>query len=130
VVALHVAKPGQLVYLEQPELHLHPRAQEQLAQILANAVKRGIQVVIETHSSLLLLGIQTLIAEEKLEADAVRLHWFQRPKGVTEIKTANIDADGSFGDWPVDFGEVSLNAQSRYLDAVDARYAKHAHPEN
>ena len=36
LVALIVAKPGQLVYLEQPELHLHPRAQVALAQELGS----------------------------------------------------------------------------------------------
>ena len=45
-----------LVYLEQPELHLHPNAQVALAQMLADAAKRGVRVVAETHSSLLLIG--------------------------------------------------------------------------
>ena len=63
LVALIVADPGQLVYLEQPELHLHPRAQVALAQVLADAAKRGVRVVVETHSSLLLLAVQTLVAE-------------------------------------------------------------------
>ncbi len=131
VVALHVAQQGQLVYLEQPELHLHPRAQERLAEVVADAVKRGVQVVIETHSSLFLLGIQTLIAEGKLDTAEVRLHWFERDqKGVTQITTAEIDGDGSFGDWPVDFGDVSLEAQSRYMDAVDARYANQSPSES
>src|SRR5579859_2811805 len=55
LVALRVAKPGQLVYIEQPELHLHPRAQTIMAQILADAANRGVQVVVETHSELLIL---------------------------------------------------------------------------
>ena len=63
LVALIVAEPGRLVYLEQPELHLHPRAQVALAQVLAAAAKRGVRVVAETHSSLLLLAVQTLVAE-------------------------------------------------------------------
>ena len=63
LVALIVAEPGRLVYLEQPELHLHPRAQVALAQVLADAAKRGVRVVAETHSSLLLLAVQTLVAE-------------------------------------------------------------------
>ena len=63
LVALIVAKPGQLVYLDEPELHLHPRAQVALAQVLAAAAKRGVRVVAETHSSLLLLAVQTLVAE-------------------------------------------------------------------
>ena len=69
LVALLVAEPGQLVYIEEPEIHLHPRAQSAMAQILADAAKRGVRVVIETHSQLLLLGIQTLVAEGKLSPD-------------------------------------------------------------
>src|SRR5262249_45447559 len=80
VTALLVARPGQLVYLEQPEIHLHPRAQVAMAQVLANAANRGVQVVAETHSSLLLLGVQSLVAEGKLSPDKVKLHWFSRNK--------------------------------------------------
>ena len=58
LVALIVAEPGQLVLSgKQPEMHLHPRAQVALAQVLAAAAKRGVRVVVETHSSLLLLAV-------------------------------------------------------------------------
>jgi hypothetical protein len=124
VVALLAAEPGQLVYLEQPEIHLHPRAQVAMAQLLANAANRGVRVVVETHSSLLLLGIQSLVAEGKLPPSEVILHWFQRnDEGATDIRTADLDAAGRFGDWPEDFDDVSLEAQRRYLDAVDRRIA-------
>ena len=120
LVAVIVAEPGQLVYLEQPELHLHPRAQVALARVLTDAAKRGVRVVVETHSSLLLLGIQTLVAEGKLSPELVKLHWFTRNKdGITEINSVDLDEAGTYGDWPVDFDDVSLNAQSRFLDAVD-----------
>ena len=120
LVALIVAKPGQLVYLEQPELHLHPRAQVALAQVLADTTKRGVRVVAETHSSLLLLGIQTLVAEGDLSPELVKLHWFSRNKdGITEVSSVDLDEAGAYGDWPVDFDDVDLTIQSRYLDAVD-----------
>ena len=80
LVALTAAEPRQLVYLEEPELNLHPRAQAALAQVLADAAMRGVRVVAETHSSLLLLAIQTLVAEGKLSPDLVKLHWFSRDK--------------------------------------------------
>ncbi len=126
LVALIVAEPGQLVYLEQPELHLHPNAQVALAQMLADAAKRGVRVVAETHSSLLLLGVQTLVAEGKLSPELVKLHWFSRNKdGVTEVDSVDLDEAGTYGDWSVDFDDVSLNAQSRFLDAVDnVRFGK------
>ena len=124
-VALQAAGPGQVVYLEQPEIHLHPRAQVALASVLARAVRRGVQVVVETHSSLLLLGIQSLAAEgTELAPEEVKLHWFTRDSsdGATVVTSADMDSKGSFGDWPEDFGKVELDLESRYLDAVDARH--------
>jgi len=122
LVALLAAKPGQLVYLEQPEIHLHPRAQTAMAQVLADAAMRGVRVVAETHSSLLLLGIQTLVAEGKLPPELVKLHWFERgDDGATTIRSADLDEGGAFGDWPEDFDDVTLDAQGRYLDAAEQR---------
>lgn len=120
LVALLAAKPGQLVYLEQPEIHLHPRAQTAMAQVLADAARRGVRVVAETHSSLLLLGVQTLVAEGKLSPELVKLHWFERgDDGAATIRSADLDEGGAFGEWPEDFGDASLDAQDRFLDAAE-----------
>lgn len=126
LVALIEAKPGQLVYIEQPEIHLHPRAQVAMAELLADAAKRGVILVIETHSSSLLLAVQTLVAEGQLPPDRVKLHWFTRDEksGATKITSADLDQGGRFGDWPEDFDDVSLEAESRYLDAAEAFMAR------
>ena len=120
LVALLVAERGQLVYVEQPELHLHPRAQYVLAEIMADAAKRGVKVVAEAHSALLLLQIRTLLAKGHLAPDLVKLHWFSRDpgNGTTSIHTTDLDENGAFGDWPEDFGDVDLMAEGAYLDAV------------
>lgn len=122
LVALLQARPGQLVYIEQPELHLHPRAQQALASVLADAANRGVRVVAETHSSVLLLAVRTLVAQGKLAPDLVKLHWFTRDsRGATQISSADLDNLGAYGDWPVDFGEVEIDADNAYLDAVEAQ---------
>jgi predicted ATPase len=121
LVALNVAEPGQIVYIEQPEIHLHPRAQAALALILAKAAKRGVRVVVETHSAMLLLAVQTLVAEGKLSSNLVKLHWFTRDQdGCTNVASADLDNAGAFGDWPADFAEVALDTESRFLDATEA----------
>jgi hypothetical protein len=118
VIGLLMAAPGQLVYVEEPEIHLHPRAQVALAQLAVRAAKRRVRVVLETHSSLLLRGIQTAVAREEIAADQVALHWFERSKsGATNVRTAELAQDGPFGEWPVDFDEVALAAERDYLDA-------------
>jgi len=123
LVALLTAEPGQLVYIEQPEIHLHPRAQMAMAKILADAANRGVKVVAETHSSLLLLGVQSLVAEGKLSPDKVKLHWFKRrpEDGVTEVSSADLDNAGAFGDWPEDFSSTEMDADTRYIHAAEAK---------
>lgn len=125
VVALRVARPNRTVYIEQPETHLHPRAQHAMANLLVDAANRGVRVICETHSSILLLGIQSLVAEGKLDPDKVKLHWFERGEsdGVTRVTSSDIDEAGRFGDWPVDFDDVSLKAQMDYLNFSRARQA-------
>jgi hypothetical protein len=124
LVALIVAEPGQVVYLEQPEMHLHPRAQRRLAHVLADAANRGVIVVAETHSALLLREVQTLVATDKLSTDKVKLHWVQRQEdGRSVVTPAELDENGAYGDWPEDFDKVELNAEKAYLDAVEGKEA-------
>lgn len=122
LVALNAAQPGQIVYLEQPEIHLHPKAQFELTSVINKAIKRGVNVILETHSPMILIGIQTLVAKAELDEDEVVLHWFERNKeGFTSVKTASMDELGRYGDWPNDFGKVELGVQDMYLDAVFER---------
>jgi predicted ATPase len=122
IVSLLVAQPGQAVYLEQPEIHLHPRAQARMGKLLAEAARRGVRVIVETHSSLLLRAIQTLVAKSEISPDLVKLHWFIRKEdGSTEVNSADLDKDGAFGDWPEDFDETTIATERDYLDAAEAR---------
>lgn len=124
LVALLAAAPSQPVYIEQPELHLHPRAQVALATILIEAANRGVQVIIETHSSLLVLALQAAVAAGQIEPERLSLNWFTRDaKGQTHVARADLREDGSYGDWPVDFDDVELDLQNRYMTLVDQRRA-------
>jgi hypothetical protein len=124
LVALIVAKPGQLVYIEQPEIHLHPKAQVKLADIICAASSRGVIVVIETHSALLVRSIQTLIAKGEMDNEKAIFHWFTRVKGETKVDSAVPDHLGRVGAWPEDFSDTELEAESRYLTEVQKRRGK------
>ena len=56
----------------------------------------------------------------------MRLHWFTRDSdGVTQVSSTKLDANGAwFGDWPEDFGDVALQSEQEYLDAVEDRLAR------
>lgn len=120
IISLLVARPGQIVYLEQPEIHLHPRAQVALGNALVEAARRGVKVIAETHSSLLIRSIQTQVAEGVISAKEVSMNWFSRDPitGFSRVEAAELDDQGRFGDWPLDFDEVSQEADLAYLAAL------------
>lgn len=120
LVALRAARRNQIVYVEQPEIHLHPRAQYRLADCLAEAAGRGVKVVCETHSNLLLRAVQTKVAQGMFAPRAVSMNWFTRDleTGWTLAREAELDRHGRFGDWPVDFEDVSAEADWAYLEAA------------
>jgi predicted ATPase len=123
LVALIAAKKGSIIYIEQPEIHLHPKAKLILSQIIAEAASKEVTIIVETHSSIFLRSIQTAIALNNLEKNDVVLHWFSRDTntGLTKIHTAELEDDGSFGNWPEDFDDVILKVEEDYLDAVERR---------
>ena len=119
LVALLVAEPGQLVFVEHPELHLHPRAVRALAGLLQRAIKRGVWVVLETHSDLLLISLQEQVARGALRPEDVLLHWVQRDeRGASVLHSTTLDESGAWGDMPIDFNDVHLEAMRSYLDAA------------
>jgi ABC-type cobalamin/Fe3+-siderophores transport system ATPase subunit len=123
LTALLTAEQGQLIYIEQPEIHLHPRAQLALSKIVVETAKRGIPVVTETHSSLFLTGIQTQIAENKIPSSDVILHWFNRNcgDGYTNPDTIRFDPSGAFDAPSVDFSGIELDAARQYIHAVSQK---------
>lgn len=56
----HVVNTGDLLILEEPESHLHPASQRRLAEALAMLVRRGVQILITTHSDYLLSQLTNL----------------------------------------------------------------------
>ena len=59
--------PGDMLIIEEPEAHLHPAAQTQMARTLASLVRAGVKVVVTTHSDWLLMEIANLMREGELE---------------------------------------------------------------
>jgi hypothetical protein len=57
----HVAKPGDLLMVDEPELNLHPENQRGVARLLARLVNLGIKVFITTHSDYIVKELNTLI---------------------------------------------------------------------
>lgn len=101
VVQCLVAGPGTLVILEQPELHLHPAAQQCLADFLLACMRWGQKLLVETHSEYLVLRLRRRIAEDetnRLKDDLVLL-FASCDEGETKYKPIELTDTGALGDW-------------------------------
>ena len=100
----YYAPEGSILILEQPEAHLHPKAQADLTDILIDVVKnRNIQIILETHSEHLLRRLQRRIAEDEIPATDTGLYFCQVSDGTSEIERLNMDEYGNITNWPQNF---------------------------
>lgn len=100
-----------VVLIEQPELHLHPLAQSRLGEALLAAIDvdaegraSPLQLIIETHSEHLVLGLCNLVADGKLDREQVSIVCCERGEDGLRVTPIGLDASGGFLDaWPGGF---------------------------
>ena len=102
-----------LVMIENPEAHLHPRGQVEIARLISLCVRSGTQVIIETHSDHLFDGIRI---QAKNSTDGffskIKVYWFELDKNNnTSSQEADVDEDGRLDKWPTGlFDQFGINA--------------------
>ena len=80
-----LVRPGDTLIIEEPEAHLHPAAQAQMAATLARLVRAGVRVLVTTHSDFMLKEIANLMHEGELEEKGAlkKTGWQTRALAVT-----------------------------------------------
>lgn len=121
LVALLSAKAGDLVILENPEAHLHPRAQVRVADLCARAAISGIQVLLETHSDHILNGVRVSVHQHRLPAEKVGIHFFSRPQpdGGPVWRELCLGPGGRLGERPDGFFDEIERQLTELLEPVD-----------
>jgi predicted ATPase len=106
-------RPESIIVLEQPELHLHPAAHGDLAELFAKSAKQNDQTfIIETHSENILLRLRKLIIENDFgfTKDDLVIYWIEdAPTKGKEIREITVDEEGVLTDWPEGVFNESLN---------------------
>ncbi|RWR44551.1 DUF3696 domain-containing protein [Sinirhodobacter ferrireducens] len=104
IVAMLAARPGQLVIVDSPEAHLHPRAQSELGKIVARFAAAGVRMLVETHSDHFLNGVRLAIKQGALASRQAAVCFFggASPHG-HGVQRLNIDDSGEIDHWPPGF---------------------------
>jgi predicted ATPase len=104
VIAALSASMGDILLIENPEVHLHPAGQAMMGRFLATVAAAGVQVIAESHSDHVLNGIRRAVKSCHIQADQVALHFFRpRAPRLDQVVSPGLDANGNIDDWPDGF---------------------------
>jgi predicted ATPase len=104
IVLLYYVPEGSTIILEQPEIHLHPLAQAELADLIYTvAWRRSLQIIIETHSEHLLLRLQRRVAEEEIEEGDLSIYYSEAKGSQSKLRNLEVNALGQVSQWPENF---------------------------
>lgn len=110
LVQAFYAPPYSTVWMEQPEVHLHPQVQAELADAFISAIQarekgrpRHVQLVVESHSEHFLLRLQRRIAEGAVSPEDVAVYFANRTERGLDLEALRLNAYGEIENWPDNF---------------------------
>ena len=125
------APPGSTVWMEQPDIHLHPMAQSNLADVFISAVKsyeeskpRNMQLIVETHSEHFLTRLQRRVAEQVIDAAEVAIYFVNRQGAAADMEALRLNIFGEIENWPDNFfGDEMGDIAARTMAALQRQGA-------
>ena len=117
-----LVRPGDTLIIEEPEAHLHPAAQTEMAKTLARLVRAGVRVLVTTHSDWMLQEIGNLVREGELgEKTSEPASWLEQEEVGAWLfqkngKVKEIEFDRIKGIEPMEYEGVAETLYNRWAD--------------
>lgn len=121
------APPRAQFIIEQPEIHLHPKAQAELGDLIVDiaGLESGEQqrtLLIETHSEHLIRRLQRRIAENKIQKEDVAVYFVEATENGSTFRRLELDEYGRFKAWPEGFFAEDADEMFAHHDAIFKRW--------
>ena len=104
ITALLAARENELLIIENPESHIHPRGQAELGKLIALVAQNNVQIIVETHSDHILNGIRVAVKEKDIAKENVVAFYFNKVVEPTEqysdITAIDFDKNGTLSEYP------------------------------
>lgn len=121
--------PNSTIWMEQPEIHLHPQVQAELADVFISATQarengkeRHVQLIVESHSEHFLNRLQRRVAEGVVAPESVAVYFCRRADSTTELEPLRLNIFGEIENWPENFfGDEMADIAGRTLAAMQRK---------
>ncbi|MHB1643280.1 MAG: DUF3696 domain-containing protein [Acidithiobacillus sp.] len=121
--------PNSTIWMEQPEIHLHPQVQAELADVFISATQarengkeRRVQLIVESHSEHFLNRLQRRVAEGAVAPEDVTVYFCRRAGFATELEPLRLNMFGEIENWPENFfGDEMADIAGRTLAAMQRK---------
>ena len=123
-----LVRPGDTLIIEEPEAHLHPGAQADMAVILARLVRAGVRVLITTHSDWMLQEIGNLIRVGELEKIGEKVRDLPASLQKEQVGIWHFQRDGKVEEIP--YNRIDGVEPMEYLDVAEDLYNRSARLQN
>jgi predicted ATPase len=118
-----------IIWMEQPEIHLHPQVQAELADVFITAIQacedgsaRNVQLIVESHSEHFLNRLQRRVAEGIIRPEDLAVHFCTRSESATEVEPLRLNMFGDIENWPANFfGNEMAELTARTVAAAEHR---------
>lgn len=110
---------GSTLMLEQPEIHLHPNLQMQMADFFISLALSGKQVLVETHSDHVINRLVRRIVEDETHnlQDLIGIYFIKPSENGSVYEEVKIDETKGIVNWPPDFFDQTANEQMKIMQA-------------
>ena len=118
--AFRLRKSGRVYVLQQPEVHLHPRGQSELASLFVESfARRGNHFLVETHSEHIVDRVRISVRKGILTGDDVSILYFESKGSAVKIHNMTLDKEGNLNGAPPGYRDFFARESDRLLGFPD-----------
>lgn len=103
ILSVLLSKRGDIVFIENPEVHLHPKWKTALVDFYLEAISYGVQIIVETQSLEIVNRVRRRAKESERVCEATKIWFFEKKGFECNIDKIEIKKDGGLDYWPEEF---------------------------